>query len=127
MAIEIKSAKEIEAMRIAGRMAAETVIELKKAGKPFNAANLAAYRKKLDDSFIMKDLKKYRNLPGIMHENKQFFGAYPDTLTAAAHNWFTVDSVDKKTKEKEIMKSFVKKRSVLGLVGDAIKMVRAVR
>ena len=110
-----------------GRMAADTVIELKQAGKPFNAANLAAYKKKLDDSFIMKDLKKYRNLPGIMHENKQFFGAYPDTLTAAAHNWFTVDSVDKKTKEKEIMKSFVRKRSIMGLVGDAIKLVRAVR
>ncbi|QCO15775.1 FAD-binding protein [Azospirillum brasilense] len=110
-----------------GRMAAETVIELKQAGKPCNAANLAAYKKKLDDSFIMKDLKKYRNLPGIMHENKQFFGAYPDTLTAAAHSWFTVDSVDKKTKEKEIMKSFVKKRSIMGLVGDAIKLVRAVR
>lgn len=62
-----------------------------------------------------------------MHENKQFFGAYPDTLTAAAHSWFTVDSVDKKTKEKEIMKSFVKKRSIMGLVGDAIKLVRAVR
>lgn len=110
-----------------GRMAAETVIALKQAGKPFSAANLAAYKAKLDDSFVMKDLKKYRNLPGIMHENKQFFGAYPDTLTAAAHNWFTVDSVDKKTKEKEIMKSFVRKRSVLGLVGDAIKLVRAVR
>ncbi|MBP2294128.1 FAD-dependent oxidoreductase [Azospirillum rugosum] len=110
-----------------GRMAAETVIELKTAGKPFSAANLAAYKARLDDSFVMKDLKKYRNLPGIMHENKQFFGAYPDTLTAAAHNWFTVDSVDKRTKEKEIMKSFVKKRSVLGLVGDAIKLVRAVR
>ncbi len=110
-----------------GRMAAETVIELKQAGKAYSAANLAGYKKKLDDSFIMKDLKKYRNLPGIMHENKQFFGAYPDTITAAAHNWFTVDSVDKKTKEKEIMKSFVKKRSVFGLVGDAIKLVRAVR
>ena len=110
-----------------GRMAAETVIALKKSGKPFSAANLAAYKARLDDSFVMKDLKKYRNLPGIMHENKQFFGAYPDTLTAAAHSWFTVDSVDKRTKEKEIMKSFVKKRSVLGLVGDAIKLVRAVR
>ncbi|HEY0837375.1 MAG TPA: FAD-dependent monooxygenase [Azospirillum sp.] len=110
-----------------GRMAAETVIEMKRAGKGMSASNLAAYKKKLDDSFIMKDLKKYRELPSIMHENKQFFGAYPDAITAAAHNWFTVDSVDKRTKEKEIMKSFIKKRSVLGLVGDAIKLVRAVR
>ncbi|PWC54560.1 FAD-dependent monooxygenase [Azospirillum sp. TSO22-1] len=110
-----------------GRMAAETIIALKKAGKPFTAANLAAYKKALDDSFVMKDLKKYKDLPGIMHENKQFFGAYPDLINAAAHNLFTVDSVDKLTKEKEILRSFVKKRSVFGLVGDAIKLARAFR
>lgn len=110
-----------------GRMAAETIIALKAAGKPFTAANLAAYKKALDDSFVMKDLKKYKDLPGIMHENKQFFGAYPDLINAAAHNLFTVDSVDKLTKEKEILRSFVKKRSVFGLVGDAIKLARAFR
>lgn len=110
-----------------GRMAAETIIALKKAGKPFTAANLAAYKKALDDSFVMKDLKKYKDLPGIMHGNKQFFGAYPDLLNAAAHNLFTVDSVDKLTKEKEILRSFVKTRSVFGLVGDAIKLARAFR
>lgn len=110
-----------------GRMAAETIIALKKDGKPFTAANLAAYKKKLDASFVMKDLKKYKDLPGIMHGNKQFFGAYPDLLNAAAHNLFTVDSIDKLTKEKDILRSFVKKRSVFGLVGDAIKLARAFR
>jgi len=110
-----------------GRMAAETVIALKEAGKDFGAANLAEYKRKLDESFVIKDLKKYRELPGIMHSNKQFFGAYPDEITSAAHDWFTVDSVDKRTKEKNIMKAFVKRRSVVGLVGDAIKLVRAMR
>ncbi|NYZ15892.1 NAD(P)-binding protein [Azospirillum sp. RWY-5-1] len=110
-----------------GRMAAETVLELKAKGQPCTAANLAAYKAKLDQSFIMKDLKKYRNLPSVLHGNKQFFSEYPDVINAAAHNWFTVDSVDKKTKEKQIMGSFVKTRSVLGLVGDAIKLVRSVR
>lgn len=110
-----------------GRMAAETIIELKRSGRPMTSANLASYKTKLDDSFIMKDLKKYRNLPGVMHGNKQFFTDYPDLLNGAAHNLFTVDSVDKLTKEKEIMKSFAKKRSVMGLVGDAFKLVRAFR
>lgn len=110
-----------------GRMAAETVLELKAKGQPFTASNLATYKAKLDQSFIMKDLKKYRHLPAVLHENKQFFSQYPDVINAAAHNWFTVDSVDKKTKEKQIMGSFVKTRSVLGLVGDAIKLVRSVR
>jgi flavin-dependent dehydrogenase len=47
-----------------GRLAAETLIELRAAGKDFTAANLARYRSKLDDSFVMKDLKKYRDMPG---------------------------------------------------------------
>lgn len=110
-----------------GRMAAETIIELKAKGQPCTRANLAAYKAKLDQSFIMKDLKKYRNLPTVAHGNKQFFGAYPDMLNAAAHSWFTVDSVDKATKEKQIMGNFIKNRSVFGLVGDALKLVRATR
>ena len=48
-----------------GRLAAETLIELRAAGKDFTAANLARYRSKLDDSFVMKDLKKYRGHAGI--------------------------------------------------------------
>ena len=110
-----------------GRFAAETIIELKKQGKAPVAANLALYKKKLDESFVLKDLKKYRNLPGIMHMSPQFFGAYPDLLNGAAHDLFTVDGVDKKTKENKILKSFVKKRSVFGLMGDAFKLARAFR
>jgi electron transfer flavoprotein-quinone oxidoreductase len=33
--------------------------------------------------------------------------------------------VDKKTKEKEIKKSFIASRSVFGLIGDAFKFWRA--
>ena len=47
-----------------GRFAAETLIELKKQGKAPVAANLALYKKKLDESFVMKDLKKYKNIKG---------------------------------------------------------------
>jgi electron transfer flavoprotein-quinone oxidoreductase len=35
--------------------------------------------------------------------------------------------VDKKSKEKQIMKSFAKRRSVFGIVGDAFKLARAFR
>jgi electron transfer flavoprotein-quinone oxidoreductase len=110
-----------------GRLAAETVIELKTAGKEFVASNLSAYRKKLDESFVMKDLKKYKDMPGIFHTNPQFFTAYPELVNQAAHTMLTVDGVDKKTKEKEIFRSFTAKRSLLGLMGDAFKLWRAFR
>jgi electron transfer flavoprotein-quinone oxidoreductase len=108
-----------------GRLAAETVIELAAEGKPMSAKNLARYREKLDASFVMKDLKKYKRLPEIFENNHQFFTEYPELLNRAAHTMLTVDGVDKKTKEREVRKSFVAKRSRFGLVGDAFKLWRA--
>lgn len=108
-----------------GRIAAETVLELAGQGKAFSAKNLAAYREKLDTSFVMKDLKKYKNLPDIFHRNPQFFTVYPELLSQAARTMLTVDGVDKKSKEREIRGSFTHRRSLFGLMGDAYKMWRA--
>jgi electron transfer flavoprotein-quinone oxidoreductase len=108
-----------------GRLAAETVIDLAQKGLPFTAKNLAAYRTALDDSFVIKDLKKYKNLPGIFHRNPQFFTTYPDLMSKAAQTMLTVNGIDKKSKEREIRQSFTHKRSLFGLMGDAFKMWRA--
>ncbi len=108
-----------------GRVAAETVIELAAQGQPMTAKNLASYRQKLDGSFVMKDLKKYKDLPGILENNHQFFTDYPELLNRAAHTMIAVDGVDKKTKEREIRKSFVARRSRFGLMNDAFKLWRA--
>lgn len=108
-----------------GRLAAETVIELKSADKPMSAAQLALYRAKLDASFVMKDLKKYKNLPGMLHHNRQFLTTYPEVVNQAAHEMLHVDGIDKKTKERNIRKNLVGKRSLFGLMGDAFKLWRA--
>ncbi|MGO9995932.1 MAG: FAD-dependent oxidoreductase [Steroidobacteraceae bacterium] len=108
-----------------GRLAAETVIELRSEGKACTAANLARYRTKLDDSFVMKDLKKYRDMPGVLENNHQFFTQYPALINRAAHTMLLVDGADKKSKEREVRKSFIRKRSRFGLLGDAYKLWRA--
>lgn len=110
-----------------GRLAAETVINAKAAGKEMTARTLSAYKVALDASFVMKDLKKYRNMPDVLHASPQFFTTYPDLVTGAMKKLFTVDGVDKLTKEKEIMGSFKTARKWTGLVGDAFKLWRAVR
>ncbi|MGM9428506.1 FAD-dependent oxidoreductase [Hydrogenophaga sp. MI9] len=110
-----------------GRLAGETVIALKEAGKEPTAANLKLYRDKMDGSFVMKDLKKYRKLPDVLHSSPQFFTAYPELVNRAAKTFFTVDGVDKHSKEKEILGSFRSKRSLTGLMGDAFKLWRASR
>lgn len=110
-----------------GRLAAETLIDLREKGKPVNAETLKGYNKRLENSFILKDLKKYKDLPHIMLKNKQFVTTYPDLLAKSAEVFLRVDGVDKKTKEKEITRGFRSARGVFGLVGDAFKLVRAWR
>ena len=108
-----------------GRYAAETLLQLKSEGKAFDAANLKLYKNKLDESFVMKDLKKYKNLPNILHKNPQFLNDYPQLLSESARTMLTVDGVDKKSKEKEIRNNFRQRRSLFGLLGDTFKLWRA--
>ena len=110
-----------------GRLAAETVIAAKAANAGFRAKSLKPYKTKLDDSFVMKDLYKYRDMPAVLHKNPQFFTSYPDMVAQAARTMITVDGVDKKTKEREIFASFRKTRKLTGLVGDAYKLWKAIR
>ncbi len=108
-----------------GMHAADTLIELKAEGREFSAANLKRYKTRLDESFVMKDLKKYKNMPDVFHTNPQFFNDYPELLSKAARTMLTVDGVDKKTKEREIRSSFRKRRSLFGMLGDTFKLWRA--
>ncbi|CAD6562740.1 FAD-dependent monooxygenase [Paraburkholderia sabiae] len=110
-----------------GRLAAETAIAAKAVGRGYRANALATYKDALDDSFVMKDLYRYRDMPKILHRNPQFFTTYPDLVAKAARTMMTVDGIDKKTKKHEVMSSFRESRSLTGLVGDAYKFWRAFR
>lgn len=110
-----------------GRLAAETLLELRAENRAFNAATLARYRAKLDDSFVMKDLKKYQNGPEMLHHNPQFLNDYPAWLNEAARTMLTVDGVDKRSKQREIMDGLKQRRSLLALLGDAFKFWRVFR
>lgn len=108
-----------------GRLAAQAVIEAKKKND-FTSRALSLYKNLLKESFVMKDLKKYRNFPGIMEKNKHFFTTYPDLLSASAYEMIKVDGVAKKTKQWKIIKNFIKGRSLWGLVKDGFNLLRAI-
>lgn len=110
-----------------GRIAGETVVWLKRRRDAMTKAHLAEYHRRLEESFVLKDLKKYRKIPGFLHGNKQVFGLYPRLLSRAAQAWFRVDGTDKLTKERAILKSFREGRTLKGLIGDAFKLARAWR
>jgi len=110
-----------------GRLAAETIIEARKEGWPMTAATLKGYKDRIDDSFVMKDLHKYRHLPAVLEKSPQFFSTYPELVNRAAQTMFTVDGGDKASKEREIRSSFRASRSLMGLMTDAYRLWRATR
>lgn len=107
-----------------GRLAAETVIEAKKRND-FSAASLSAYDRNLRQSFVMKDLKKYRNAGHILDKNPQFFTTYPELLNFAAYEMIKVDGTPKKEKACKIIKEVLKRRCICGLLKDALSMFKA--
>jgi electron transfer flavoprotein-quinone oxidoreductase len=111
-----------------GRLAAEAIFQVKSRRDPMIKQNLALYKKLIDNSFVMKDLKKYKDMPALLHTQSQnFFLAYPNLVSKAMENFLRVDGTPKIEKEKASLSAFVKERSLTGLFGDALRLARAWR
>ncbi len=103
-----------------GLLAAEAIIQAK-AKNDFSAAALASYRQSLEASFVMKDLKKYRNFSHFLETNPQLFSVYPDLINDAAAAVFTVDGKSKRQMQAEILRMARKRRGLAGLMLDALQ------
>ncbi len=90
-----------------GEAAAKAVLEAGKT-KVYSAASLSYYRKLLDESFVIKDLKRYRKMNLFAEKNPEFFGPYFNVLTQAAVDFFTVKEMPKRTQEWQMLKDFRK-------------------
>ena len=111
-----------------GRLAGEAIFQIKSRREPMTKANLALYKKMLDDSFVLKDLKKYKDMPDLLHTQAQnLFLTYPQLVSKAMENFLRVDGKPKIDKEKDTFRNFRKTRGSFGLIGDALRIARAWR
>ena len=111
-----------------GRLAGEAIFQIKSRRDPMTKQNLALYKTMIDNSFVMKDLKKYKDMPGLLHTNsRNFFLTYPELVSKAMDSFLRVDGASKIEKEKASIRSFIEQRSLLGLFGDAFRLARAWR
>lgn len=111
-----------------GRVAAEAIIKVKSRNGPMTKGNLALYKTMLDESFVIKDLKKYKDMPALLHTNSSnFFDSYPRLMSHAAQNFMRVDGTPKIEKEKNTTAAFINARSRWGLVSDAVRLALAWR
>ena len=90
-----------------GRVAGETVIRAHERGD-FSETTLREYKLRLDHSWIMADMRKYRGAVPLLEHNPQMMGKYPQVLDQAMDEFFRVDGVSKWDKQSKILRMFRK-------------------
>ncbi|MEI9414009.1 FAD-dependent oxidoreductase [Mesorhizobium sp. Cs1321R2N1] len=111
-----------------GRVAGEAIMQIKARKLPMTRRNLALYKTMLDSSFVLKDLRKHKDMPALLHTNSHsFFMTYPQLISLAAQNLVRVDGTPKIDKEKATTAAFIASRSRWGLVSDALRLAFAWR
>lgn len=109
---------------ISGRLAALAILEARRRGD-FSAGGLAPYPRELGRSFVIRDLRKYRNANQFFDENPHIFTLYPRLAAGVAERFATVDGVPKKEKQAAIWGMVRRERSGRKLVRDAYRAWRA--
>ena len=104
------------------RLAAETIIAAKEKGD-YSKASLSLYEKKLNDSFIVKDMKHYRKMPAFI-DNHRIFEQYPGMMEEIMKGLWLVDGEEKEKFFKTAMGA-VKKVGIFKLFGDVRKAMGA--
>jgi electron transfer flavoprotein-quinone oxidoreductase len=110
---------------ISGKCAAETAIEAHERGD-FSAATLSGYRERLDEGFILQDLKQYRKFSKFLETHPEFMGTYPAFLNDALGGFFSAYGKPKRKLFNEIFQALTGRRSLFKAAGDMISMGRAV-
>ena len=77
-----------------GVAAAEAVLDARKKND-FSKSALASYRERLEQSWVMKDLKRYRDTVHFLLENREFVKDYPDLTVRLIRRYFTIDDTPK--------------------------------
>lgn len=106
---------------LSGKLAAQAIVEAK-ARDDFSAMSLSRYRELLDESVVMADLHKIRNITDFAHSRPHLLRDYPKTLSAMAEEYLRVDGVSKKAKQQKIvgmLKALPKRRLLGDLLGAA--------
>ncbi|MFQ6000311.1 MAG: FAD-dependent oxidoreductase [Anaerolineae bacterium] len=109
---------------ISGKLAGEVAVEAHRQGN-FSAEFLAHYRSRLEKSFILQDLKKYRRLTDFLNENPRFVTTYTDFLNEALGRYLAAPGVPMREVQRDIIRALHKRRSWPGVTRDLLSFARA--
>jgi electron transfer flavoprotein-quinone oxidoreductase len=108
---------------LSGRLAAQAILEGSER-RDFSAVALSRYRELLDESVVLQDLYKIRDVTAFAHARPHLLGEYPRLAAKMAREYLTVDGASKKDKQRRIARmarSLPKRR----LIADAWGALRS--
>ncbi|MCX6639936.1 MAG: FAD-dependent oxidoreductase [bacterium] len=109
-----------------GVLAAETVIAAKEKGD-FSDAVLSSYRAKMEESFVIKDLRKFQNFAQYINDNPHLLRDYPEVIIGLLKDYFTISEKPKAQVEKEVFAKFKHEIGWLNMVKDSYRLWRALK
>lgn len=109
---------------MSGKYAAEAAIDALEKND-FSANTLSLYQKELENSFIIKDLKSYKNIMGFAEKNADaLMGYYPRKFNEFMNQFISVDSIPKNEKYKSFISNALKERSIPKILCDLTKFAK---
>lgn len=109
-----------------GKLAAETAIEAIN-NQDFSADSLSLYQQKLENSYVIKDLKTYKNiLSDIEPRTASFFGYYPQKIAEFFEIFTSVNEKPKKQGFRRYICSWFTERSLRELISDIFTIIKSV-
>ena len=110
----------------AGRLAGATAVAAHQA-RDFSAGFLRQYRRQLEESFVLKDLKQYRRMTDFLDSSPHFMKTYVDYLNDAVLRYFSAHGVPKQDMENKIMGMLFERRSFFGVARDMLRLLQGMR
>lgn len=109
---------------ISGKIAGETAI-IALGKRDYSEHALAYYQEHLENSFIMKDLRTYKDLlSGVSERAEYFLGYYPKKINEFFEMFESVDSIPKREKYHKFIKSIFTDRKISELFKDVWSAVK---
>jgi len=103
-----------------GVMAGEAAVLAKQKGD-YSAETLSVYNDKLDDSFVMKDLKNFRKAAKFLHGNPQVLNDYPTQMVDTLIEYFTITEKSKEAIRKDVIGGLIKDVKFIKMLLDMNK------
>lgn len=109
---------------IASGLIAAQVAQLAHQERDFSARSMARYRTRLEESFVLQDMKKFRHAPPFIN-NERLQNVYPELLCEAAEHVFRSDGRPRHKVGRTVFRTLRNKIPLLTLLRDGWEAGRA--